>query len=404
MPEVSDSPIPLQPARPRLENIDVLRGLVMVLMALDHTRDFLSHDALLFRPLDLTQTYAALFFTRWITHFCAPVFCFLAGTAAFLSLTRGKTKTDLARFLITRGLWLVLLELTVMQFAWTFSFDIHSLGGGVIWALGWSMVALAVLIYLPVWAIAAFGIVMIGSHNLFDSVPPEAFGSLGWLWNVLHAGNPIHLSPSFTFYIGYPLVPWIGVMAAGYAYGAVVKLDHARRRRRTLWLGISLCAAFVVIRATNIYGDPFPWSRQQSLLFTVFSFIKCEKYPPSLLYLLMTLGPSLIVLALLDRDLGKFWRPFIVFGRVPLFFYVVHIFLIHAIALLISYLRYGGPSGLFVGPLFQGEGRSLYPPDYGFGLAGVYAVWLLVVIALYPVCRWFAEVKQRRRGGWLSYL
>ena len=404
MPEVSDSPIPLQPARPRLENIDVLRGLVMVVMALDHTRDFLSHDALLFRPLDLTQTYAALFFTRWITHFCAPVFCFLAGTAAILSLTRGKTKTDLARFLISRGLWLVLLELTVMQFAWTFNFDIHSRGGGVIWALGWSMVALAALIYLPVWAIATFGIVMIGTHNLFDSVPPETFGSLGWLWNVLHAGNPIHLSPTFTFYIGYPLVPWIGVMAAGYAYGAVVKLDRAGRSRRTLWLGISLCAAFVVIRATNIYGDPFPWSRQQSLLFTVFSFVKCEKYPPSLLFLLMTLGPSFIVLALLDRDLGKFWRPFIVFGRVPLFFYIVHIFLIHAIALLISYLRYGGPSGLFVGPLFHGDARPLYPPDYGFGLAGVYAVWLFVVIALYPVCRWFAELKQRRREVWLSYL
>jgi uncharacterized membrane protein len=266
------------------------------------------------------------------------------------------------------------------------------------------MVALAALIYLPVWAIAAFGIVMIGTHNLFDSVPPEAFGSLGWLWNVLHAGNPIHLLPTYTFYIGYPLIPWVGVMAAGYAYGAVVKLDRARRRRRTLWLGISLCAAFVVIRATNIYGDPFPWSRQQSLLFTVFSFIKCEKYPPSLLYLLMTLGPSFVVLALLDRDLGKFWRPFIVFGRVPLFFYIVHIFLIHAIALLISYLRYGGASGLFVGPLFHGEARPLYPPDYGFGLAGVYAVWLLVVIALYPLCHWFAELKQRRRGGWLSYL
>jgi uncharacterized membrane protein len=404
MPEVSDSPIPLEPARRRVENIDVLRGLVMVVMALDHTRDFLSHDGLLFPPLDLTKTYATLFFTRWITHFCAPVFCFLAGTAAFLSLTRGKTKTDLARFLITRGLWLVLLELTVMKFAWTFNFDIHSHAGGVIWMLGWSMVALAALIYLPVWAIAAFGIAMIGTHNLFDSVPPEAFGSLGWLWDVLHAGNPIHLSSTYTFYIQYPLVPWIGVMAAGYAYGAVVKLDRAQRRRRTLWLGITLCAAFVVIRATNVYGDPFPWSRQQSLLFTVFSFIKCEKYPPSLLFLLMTLGPSFIVLGLLDRDLGKFWRPFIVFGRVPLFFYIIHIFLIHAIALLMSYLWYGGPSGLLVGPLFYSEARPFYPPDYGFGLAGVYAVWLLVVIALYPVCRWFAELKQRRRSVWLSYL
>jgi uncharacterized membrane protein len=193
-------------------------------------------------------------------------------------------------------------------------------------------------------------------------------------------------------------------MAAGYAYGAVVKLDGTRRRRLTLWLGIGLCAAFVVIRGINVYGDPFPWSQQQSLVFTILSFIKCEKYPPSLLYLLMTLGPSFILLALLDRDLAKSWRPLIVFGRVPLFFYIIHIFLIHAVALLVSYARYGGPGGLFVGPLFESEGRSLYPPDYGFGLAGVYIVWLLVISALYPVCLWFAGVKQRRRGGWLSYL
>src|SRR5690349_4862431 len=191
MPHVSDSPIPLQPVRPRLENIDVLRGLVMVLMALDHTRDFVSHDALLFGPLDLSRTYAALFLTRWITHFCAPVFCLLAGTAAFLSSTRGKTKSDLARFLISRGLWLVLLEMTVVHFAWTFNFEIHSRTGGVIWVLGWSMIALAVLIYLPLWAISVFAIVMIGTHNLLDSMPPETFGSLGWLWNVLHAGNAI---------------------------------------------------------------------------------------------------------------------------------------------------------------------------------------------------------------------
>src|SRR5215471_7361808 len=326
MPEVSASHIPIQSAgaRPRLESVDLLRGLAIVIMALDHVRDFFSHDLLYFSPTDLTKTSAALFLTRWITHFCAPVFCFLAGTGAFLSFGRGKTKGELAKFLVTRGLWLVFLELTFVRFAWTFSLG-FSENAGVIWALGWSMVALAALIYLPVWAIAAFGIVMIGTHNLFDSVPPEAFGPLGWLWNVLHAGGPINLSPTYTFYIQYPLVPWIGVMDAGYAYGAVVKLDRGQRRRRTLWLGINLCAAFVVIRATNIYGDPFPWSRQQSLLFTVFSFVNCEKYPPSLLYLLMTLGPAFIVLALLDRNLGNFWRPFIVFGRVPLFFYIVHI-------------------------------------------------------------------------------
>lgn len=383
----------------------MLRGLVMVLMALDHTRDFISHDALLFGPLNLSKTHGALFLTRWFTHFCAPVFCFLAGTGAFLSFTRGKSKGELARFLVTRGLWLVFLELTILQVAWSFSYDLHAHGGGVIWALGWSMVALGALVYLPLWAIATFGIGIIASHNFLDSVKPEAFGPMSWLWKVLHEPAPIPLSPTSTFYVGYPLVPWIGVMAAGYAFGALFKLDRTRRRSRVLWLGAVLTAAFVLLRAANIYGDPHPWATQSSALFTAFSFIKCEKYPPSLLYLLMTLGPSLILLGLLDREhLGKFWRPFVVFGRVPLFYYVLHIFLIHAIALFLCYLRHGGPGGLFVGPLFNDAARALYPPGYGYGLGAVYAVWLLVVVLLYPVCRWFADLKQRRRDVWLSYL
>ncbi len=375
----------------------------MIIMALDHVRDFLSRDALLFDPTDLTQTHGALFLTRWITHFCAPVFCFLAGTGAFLSLGRGKTKRDLSWFLLTRGLWLVLLELTVVQFSWTFRIDPHALGGAVIWALGWSMICLALLVHLPVWGVAGFGIAMIALHNSLDSISPEAFGSWSWLWTVLHVPGLIRMSPTFSFGIAYPLIPWIGVMAAGYALGALLQRDRAERRRILLWLGLGVTAAFVIIRATNVYGDPRSWSVQQSTLFTFFSFIDCTKYPPSLLYLCMTLGPALIALSLFDRDLGKWSRPIIVFGRVPPFFYLLHIPLIHLLAVLFAYLQYGAAGGVWLGPPWDPETVALYPKNYGYGLLGVYAVWLLVILLLYPLCRWFADLKRRRREAWLSY-
>ncbi|MBA2271277.1 MAG: DUF1624 domain-containing protein [Chthoniobacterales bacterium] len=401
--EVTDSAIPVErtKARLRLDSIDVLRGLVMAIMAIDHVRDFLSHDLMYFDPTDLTKTHGTLFLTRWITHFCASVFCFLAGTGAFLSFSRGKTKGELSNFLLTRGLWLVLLEVTVVQFGWLFHFEAPR-GAGVIWALGWSMVALSAVVYLPLWAVGAFGIVMIAGHNLLDPIPPSAFGSLGWLWNVLHVPGEIRVTSHWSFFVAYPLIPWIGVMAAGYAFGAIVKLEPTQRRKWLLWLGLGVTAAFVVIRAANVYGDPLPWSPQASPLFTVFSFLNCHKYPPSLLYLLMTLGPPILFLWLLDGEVGKLWRPFIVFGRVPLFFYLLHIYLIHLVALITSYVRHGGPAGLFAGPVDHHP--TLFPADYGFGLAGVYAAWLLVVISLYPLCRWFAELKQRRRDVWLSYL
>jgi uncharacterized membrane protein len=403
MPEVSASPIPIQSvgARPRLESVDLLRGLAIVIMALDHVRDFFSHDLLYFSPTDLTKTTAALFLTRWITHFCAPIFCFLAGTGAFLSFGRGKTKSELANFLVTRGLWLVFLELTFVQFAWTFHLGFPE-GAGVIWVLGWSMVALATLIYLPIWAITTFGIVMIAGHNFFDPVAPEAFGSFSWLWKVLHVSASIPIGPHTDFFIVYPLIPWIGVMAVGYSFGVIVKQDRARRRKKLFLIGGGLIAAFILIRAANIYGDPHPWSMQVNPLFTFFSFINCVKYPPSLCYLLMTLGPAIFLLGLLDHDLGRFWRPLIVFGRVPLFFYILHLYLIHALALLISYVRHGSPAGLLSGPAF--DNPTSFPPDYGFGVGGIYALWLLVVLLLYPLCRWFADLKQRRRDAWLSYL
>lgn len=405
MPDAVDGAIPIAPisARPRLESIDLLRGIIIVVMALDHVRDFFSHDLISFVPLDLEKTYPALFLTRWITHFCAHVFCFLAGTSAYLSFRRGKTKNDLARFLLSRGLWLVFIELTVLRcFGWNFEFNYRVTGVQVIWALGWSMVALAGLIYLPRWLIAVLAGVMIVGHNATDSVPPAAFGQFAWLWTTLHVPGPIVLSPRFTLLILYPLIPWIGVMAFGYLFGAVFEAEPRARRRQLLWWGIAMIAAFIALRAANVYGDPHAWRVQKNALFTVFDFIKCQKYPPSLLFLLMTLGPAIAALAFFDQQHGAWRRPFIVIGRVPLFFYLLHIPLIHALAIALAYAKYGRADWLFDAP--WGQTANQPPSDYGYSLLGVYLVWIIVVAALYPACAWFAGLKQRRRDPWLSYL
>ncbi len=400
---MSESAIPIRPAgfRPRLDQLDLLRGAVMIIMALDHVRDFVSREALFFDPTDLTKTHGALFLTRWITHFCAPVFVFLAGTGAFLSLGRGKSKADLSWFLVTRGAWLVFLEMTVVNSSWSFGFDPHFFFLQVIWAIGWSLIVLAALIHLPLWAVATFGLVMIAGHNLLDPIPPASWGGWSGLWKVLHVQAPVQPAAGFTIFIAYPLIPWLGVVAAGFAFGAIMKMERAERRPRLFLLGLGLSAAFVILRATNLYGDPSTWAPQQSTLFSVLSFINCTKYPPSLLYLLMTLGPAIVVLAIFDRDLGAWSKPVIVFGRVPLFYYLLHLPLIHALAIGLAYYRHGEASGIWNGPIF-GPATN-FPENYGYGLGGVYALWLLVIVLLYPLCRWFADLKQRRREAWLSY-
>lgn len=396
---VNESAIPVEPVslRPRFDSVDLLRGLVMVIMALDHVRDYFHSAAPLFDPTDLTKTNAALFLTRWITHFCAPTFVFLAGTGAFLSKARGKTRNELARFLFTRGLWLVLLELTLVRFGWTFNINYQFSVGQVIWAIGWSMVVLSVLIYLPTWAVTTFGVVLIAAHNLFDKVGLQSFGSLRWMWAVLHVPTMLEPFSGKRFFTAYPLIPWIGVMAAGYGFGQLLLLEQERKRKLLIKLGIGLTLAFIIIRATNFYGDPRPWSVQKNALFTFFSYINCEKYPPSLLYLLMTLGPAMIALALFDRASGPLSRFFITFGRVPLFYYLLHIPLIHAAAVVFAIIRYGSEVKKFFD-------SNTPPPDYGYNLLVVYLVWIAVVLMLYPACRWFAHVKRRRRDAWLSYL
>ncbi|MFL6299795.1 MAG: DUF1624 domain-containing protein, partial [Terriglobales bacterium] len=267
--------MPVQPTRTqaRLEYLDWLRGAVIILMALDHTRDFLSHDIMAFGPTDLTKTTVAIFLSRWVTHFCAPVFAFLAGTGAYLSLGRGKTRGDLAKFLITRGLWLAFLDLVWMKLAWTFNFDLTSWDAATLWALGWSMVALAGFIFLPLRVTAAIALAIIALHNLTDHVRPKSFGSFAWLWQVLHVQSPVALGGRYTLFILYPLIPWIGVMAAGYAFGAIVKREREARRRTIFWLGLGATLAFILIRAANVYGDLHPWSAQGTPVFTALSFL-----------------------------------------------------------------------------------------------------------------------------------
>jgi uncharacterized membrane protein len=387
----------------RLESIDLMRGLVMVLMALDHTRDFFS-DAL-YNPTDLEKTSAGLFLTRWITHLCAPTFVFLTGASAYLStVRRNLTNRQLAGYLFIRGLLLVFLELTLVRFGWLFNWDFHVQFGQVIWALGWSMVGLSGLIFLPRWLVAGFAMVTIVGHNALDFLRPDDFGGFAWLWTVLHVPGRIDLSPGYRFYVDYPLIPWLGVMAAGYCFGPVFLRSVISRRALLLRLGIGFMGLFLLLRLSNIYGDPEPWQDQQDLLFTVFSILKCQKYPPSLSYLLVTVSIMLLLLAFFEsKKLILFNEPLLIFGQVPLFFYLIHLPLIHGTALAVTYFR-----GLQIDWLL-GRGSHAFPtipaPEYGFNLPTVYFVWVVMILLLFPLCKLFSAYKYDHPGiRWLSYI
>jgi uncharacterized membrane protein len=380
--------------RSRLNSIDTLRGLVMIVMALDHTRDFFAAGG--FNPRDVAEP--ALFLTRWVTHFCAPTFIFLAGISAYLYGAQGRSIRDVSRFLATRGIWLVLIEFTVVRLGWSFDLYFNYFVAQVIFAIGVSMVALAAFVHLPRSAIAAIGLAMIAGHNAFDGVKAEQLGAAAPLWRFLHQPGFFDLAPGVKFFVLYPLIPWIGVMATGYALGPVFMQERAARVQQLFFLGAAVTLGFVVLRATNIYGDPAPWAIQDNLLATVLSFINCEKYPPSLLYLAMTIGPALMLVAAFESVRGPVADWIATFGRVPFFYYVVHVFLLHALAILFAWATIGEVGFLF-GPL---AGRK--PTTYGLDLAGIYAVWLAVVVALYPLCRWFARIKRRRTEWWWSYL
>ncbi len=382
--------------RLRLESIDIVRGVIMILMALDHTRDFFGKTG--FNPTDPANTTVPLFFTRWITHICAPVFFLLTGTGAYLSLRR-KSKHELSQFLFTRGLWLIFLELVLFRcFGFQFNFDYHMTLLNVLWALAWSMIVLSALVYLPASLVTTFGVVMIASHNLLDS-----FRSSNPLWSILHSPNFILARPQHFVFVAYPLIPWVGVTAAGYGLGQIYSWASGRRRTFLLRVGVGLTTAFVVLRGLNFYGDPVRWTAQKAAAFTVLSFLNTNKYPPSLLFLLMTLGPTMLFLWAVDGGTPRFLRPALVFGKVPMFYFLLHMPLIHLLAVIVCYARYGQVHWMFESPNL-GKFPITPPPGWGFSLPVVYLLWAFVVIALYPACRWFAALKQRRSDPWLSYL
>jgi uncharacterized membrane protein len=380
----------------RIESVDVVRGVIMIIMALDHTRDFFGIPGQ--NPTDLTSASAALFLTRWVTHFCAPVFFLLTGTGAYLSLRR-KTPQELSRFLFTRGLWLIFLELVVVRcLAYQFNFDYRVTMLLVLWALGWAMITLSALVRLPAFVPTAFGVVLIVGHNLLDTVR-----SANPIWAILHGPGFVLNTPQHVVFAAYPLIPWIGVTAVGYGLGQVYGWDVVRRRAFLLRLGVALILAFLIIRGINIYGDPSHWSSQKSALFTVLSFLNTTKYPPSLLFLLMTLGPAMIFLRAVDSATPRVFRPALIIGKVPMFYYVLHFALIHLIAVVVCYARYGTAHWMFESPDL-GHYPFSPPPGWGFSLPIVYTVWAIVVVTMYPLCRWFAGLKQRRSDPWLSYL
>ncbi len=373
----------------RVASIDILRGIVIALMALDHVREYFHAPATGFDPLDFEQTNPALYATRWVTHFCAPVFAFLAGTSAFLQSQR-KTKAGLSRFLATRGLMLVVLEMTLIGFGWSFRFDFLFMG--VIWSLGVSMIALSALVWLPWRAVLAIAVLIVAGHNLLDPLSAE---DLGPLWGVLHEQSPILVGDNLVGFFLYPVLPWIGVMALGFGLGPIFTLPGPYRRRVLLLIGAILVALFVILRVTGVYGDPFPWNREGGIM----TFLSTAKYPPSLQFVCMTLGPALILLPFLEQLRGRWAQPWITFGAVPFFFYVTHIYLAHALN--------AGVRVAMMEPIF-GIADQFQRPErvsaFGYSLAGAYLVWLFVLTALYIPCRWFARLKREKPGGLLSYL
>ena len=379
----------------------------MVLMALDHVRDFFHAGAALFSPTDLTKTHVTLFLTRWVTHFCLPVFMFTAGIGASLWWQRGsRTKSELSRFLWTRGLWFIALELTVMQFAYNFNFSSNVLILLlVLWIFGICMILMAPLIYLPIRILTVFSLAVLALENCLDPLQASQFGSAKWVWNLMHQPGVLVVG-GMSVLVTYTIVPWIAVMIAGFCFGRVLGLDAASRQRISLRLGLAMTAAFILIRAMNRYADPAAWSVHPSAIFTVLSFLNCTKYPASLDFLLMTLGPALIALAYLDRCSLERNNPLVVFGRVPLFYFILHFYVIHILAVLAAFIRYGSKAWTFVfNPLpSMGGPQQLFPAGFGYNLWVVYGVWLVVVALLYPLCRWFANLKARRSDWWLSYL
>ena len=376
-----------------MHSVDIVRGTVMVLMALDHVRDYVTNVRI--RPEDLSRASVALFATRWVTHVCAPAFFLLAGVGIGISMGRGRSSAHMSRLLLTRGLWLVFLDLTVSAIGWQFGFDFLPAFALVIWALGWSMIVMAALVHAPRGVIASVSLAAIALHNLLDGLPPEALGRFAPLWHFVHV--PGFAIPG-TLFIAYPLVPWFAVMALGYVLAPIYEWTPARRRRVLVWSGALATASFVALRLVNGYGNPAPWSALSTPALTVAAFLNVNKYPPSLLFLLMTLGPILVGLAYAEGLRGRVAGWLSVYGRVPLFYYIGHIYVAHAVAILLG-LAQSGELRRF--PVVSDP--ASIPPWFGVPLWGVYLCWIAVVLLMYVPCRWFARLKEERTDWWLSY-
>jgi uncharacterized membrane protein len=392
----------LSPLPRRVDAVDALRGVVMVLMVLDHTRDFFGNAAI--NPTDLSNSTPALFLTRWVTHFCAPGFAFLAGTGAYLAGSRGRSPGELAGFLATRGLWLIFLELTVVRLGLFFDPVSPPLILTVLWSLGASFVVLAGLVFLPSRVVGALGVLLITTHGLVGGLinsGSDAPAALRVASAFLFRPGFLVLPGGVTLLVGYPLLPWLGIVAAGYGFGEVIRLEP-KRRRRVMWItGAAMTLAFVILRASGVYGEPSPWTAQSTPLRTALAFINCTKQPPSLLFVLMTLGPAIVALAVIDRlgVRGPIGRALVTLGRVPLFYYLLQWYVIHALAVLAGLAR-----GMPVAWLFSPAALGPPPEGWPLSLPGIYVAWVVVLAVLYLPCLWFARLKARHPGGWLSYL
>ena len=386
----------------RIYSIDLLRGLVMILMALDHTRDFIHAEAFTHNPLDPATTTPFLFFTRFITHYCAPVFVLLAGVSIYLQGLR-KSQGELSVFLLKRGLWLIFVEFILITFAWTFDFRFILFVMQVIWAIGISMVFMSVIIRLPYWLIVTLGLTIVLGHNVFDFV--EATHNGLW-WDLLRNGNfAFHeILPGRQIAIIYPFLPWLGLMMVGYGLGKIFEpaVSIERRKKFLINTGLGLIFLFVALRYLNVYGDPHPWSVQGEGWRTFLSFMNVHKYPPSLLFFCITLGPALILLALFENTSNKVSQAISIYGRVPFFYYILHFYILHLLAMILF---------LFRGHTWEEGTQSIYGIPFNFLIQGegysigiVYLIWILMVLALYPLCKWFSDLK-KRSGHWaMSYL
>jgi uncharacterized membrane protein len=392
----------LTAVKKRVQSIDILRGIVMIIMALDHVRDYFHNDAFQHDPLDPATTTPTLYFTRWITHFCAPTFVFLAGSSAYLIGLR-KTKAELSSFLIKRGLWLILIEAFVITLAWTFNPLYNAVIFQVIWAIGISMVFLGLAVRLPYGVIFAIGALIVLGHNMLDYPEAARKHEVSFIWDLLHDSrfDTYTFAPRHILIIAYAFVPWMGLMFMGYCAGKLFAptVDSAKRQKTLLLIGTGLIVLFVVLRLLNGYGNPLPWTTQRNGVATFLSFMNIHKYPPSLMYASITLGPAFIVLALLEHVQNRFTEFAKVFGRVPFFYYVLHIYLIHALTVVAFYITGYGAKDIV------GQTPFLFRPlTFGYDLWAVYLVWIGVILALYPLCRWYDRYKSTHTQWWLSYL